>query len=201
MLKLTDALEDLEISIGLLYPAMFDGDEALDFEDIEAMLTVYRATRPIDNGIMRLVTSRHIPMDFWAFDDVSADMGELFSTVLYRLGEFDRKRVQASPFIYVHWVEIAPKWRGKGLGTCFVGNVLHRLGAEQSVVFMLPRLSEDGEGVPTETRGLTRFFAQFGFKSLWDTPFLYSAPWTFSGPARNVPPLDPAEEYRPDDDD
>ena len=50
---------------------------------------------------MSLVMSCLVPMDFWPFDEHSEDMGELFSTVLHRLGELDRKRVQTSPFMYV----------------------------------------------------------------------------------------------------
>ena len=199
MLRLPTLLDDfdhnLDVSVLVRYP-LRNKEHHTDFESIEYSLinTVHmKQGRYLDRniGTMSLLISHDVPLDWDSFDAQSAEMEELFTVALCRLRATDRERMKNMTFIYLSMVKIQPRWRGKGLSTKFIANVLDRLSGEQAFIVILPWPPEAQWNKETQKKvaRLQKFYSQFGFAQLWDTRFMYTAPWTLRPPLNKAPAI------------
>lgn len=137
------------------------------------------------------MTSSAVPLDWEAFDIESAEMEELFSLALARMRAPDRTKIQQLAFLYLDHLEIDPTFRARGLGTLFLAHVLERLRGETAFVVVLPwPPGSDDKAVHVDSHDLhrlQRFYSQLGFVPLWDTHFMYAAPWTLQSPLTRAP--------------
>lgn len=182
---------DMQLSVIIRFPV---GQED-DFDSVECSLVQtmdlpgYRVEdRSI--GRMSIMTSSAVPLDWEAFDRESAEMEELFSLAFARMRAPDRTKIQQLPFLYLDHLEIEPNFQARGLGTLFLAHVLERLHGETAFVVVLPwPPGSDDKTVhadPHDLYRLQRFYNQLGFVPLWDTPFMYAAPWTLQPPLKRA---------------